>query len=299
MRREDIALHGALLITVIFWGVAFTAIKLALGHMSWVTLTFLRFGLASLLFAVSLILSPPAVRIQRHDLPIIALIGFCGFTGYHLFLNFGEADPSTTAGTSALVIASAPAFMAILAVWRLGEKVTRVRAGGIALAFTGLAVMLLLSEEGSAFHFSLSTGASLILPAALFAAFYAILSKPYLQRYSPFQLTAFAVFFGTLFTVPVAIVNAPRTWSDLVSMGVQGILPVLFLALFPTFIAYSIWFRGLKRMDASALGAYVYLSTLVAVIAGILLLGESVTPPAIVGGVMVIGGVYLAQRRAR
>jgi len=297
MRREELAIHVSLLVTVVLWGLAFTAIKLALEHMSWVTLTFLRFGLASALFASSLWLFPPKVRLDHRDLPMIALIGFCGFTGYHLFLNLGEADPQTTAGTSAIVIASAPAFMAILAAWRLKEKVTRVRAVGIALAFFGLAVMLILTEQGSAFRISLTEGAALILPAAVFAALYAVLSKPYLQKYSPFQLTAFAVFFGTLFTAPFAIVNSQGTWSDLTAMGVSGFLPVIFLAAFPTFIAYSLWFRGLRRMDASALGAYVYLSTLVAVVAGIILLGESISPPAVAGGAMVIAGVYLAQRK--
>ena len=297
MRREDLTIHGSLLVTVVLWGLAFTAIKLALEHMSWVTLTILRFCLASGLFASSLWFFPPKVRIDRRDLPMLALIGFCGFTGYHLFLNLGEADPQTTAGTSAIVIASAPAFMAILAVWRLKEKVTRVRTAGIALAFVGLAVMLVLTEQGSDFRVSLTEGAALILPAAVFAASYAVLSKPYLRKYSPFQLTAFAVFFGTLFTIPVVIVNSQGTWSDLTTMGISGLLPVIFLAVFPTFIAYSLWFRGLKRMDASALGAYVYLSTLVAVVAGIILLGESLSPPAVVGGAMVIGGVYLAQRK--
>ncbi len=299
MRREDTALHGFLLIAVIFWGLAFTVIKLALVHMSWVTLTLLRFTFASCIFIIYLAVSTSQPRIMTKDLPMVALIGFCGFTGYHMFLNIGEADPQTTAGTSALVIASAPIFMAILASWRLREKITQIRAFGIVIAFVGLAMMILLSEPGSEFRANLTVGAIFVLPAAIFAAIYAILAKPYLIRYSPFQLTAFALFFGTLFTIPVAIANWSETVHDVSSLGLDGLLPILYLSIFPTFISYGIWFHGLKRMEASAIGAYVYISTLVAVIFGMIILGEAITITVIIGGSMVIGGVYLVERKAR
>ncbi len=295
--REALALHGSMAFVIVFWGLAFTAIKVALEHMSWVTLTLLRFGLAAIPFAGYLAIVRPTPPISRRDLPRVALLGFLGFTGYHLFLNLGEADPATTAGTSALVIASAPAFIAILAVILLKEKVTPSRATGIALAFAGLAVMLLLAAPGSEFRVSLTVGAALVLPAAVFAAFYAILGKPYLKKYRPFQLVAYAIFFGLLFTLPLAVWNASGTARDLAALNAVALIPVVFLAVFPTFVAYGLYYRALQRIEASAIGAYIYLSTLVAVLGGIYFLGEPLTLAAVVGGVMVVGGVYLAQRR--
>jgi len=288
-----------MLVAIVFWGLAFIAIKLALEHISWITLTFLRLAIASVLFIIYLAVAKPETKIERRDLPKIALLGLVAFTAYHLFLNLGEMDPSTTAGTSALVVASAPAFLAILAVVMLHEKVTSVRAGGIAFAFAGLAVMLLLSTPGSEYRVSLTVGAALVIPAAFFAALYSALAKPFLDKYQPFQLTAYAMFFGTLFTLPFVAVDGARTLGDLSAMGIGGALPVLFLGVFPTFLAYGLFFRGLKQMEASAAGAYVYLSTLIAVVAGIIILGETVTIPAIIGGAMVIAGVYIAQRKSR
>jgi len=298
VRHDSAALHGSLLVAIVFWGLAFTAIKLALAHMSWITLTFLRLAIASGLFVIYLAVAKPKTRMERRDLPRMALIGFVAFTAYHLFLNLGEMDPNTTAGTSALVIASAPAFLAILAVLMLKEKVTSVRAAGIAFAFLGLAVMLLLSSPGSEYRVTLTVGAALVIPAAFFAALYSALAKPYLTKYQPFQLTAYAMFFGTLFTVPFVAVDGARTLGDLGTMGLNGALPVLFLGLFPTFLSYGLWFRALKQMEASAAGAYVYLSTLIAVAAGIIVLGETVTVLAILGGAMVIAGVYIAQQKS-
>lgn len=294
--RDAVAVHGGMALVVVFWGLAFVAIKVALGHMTWITLTLLRFAVAAMPFAVYLAWARPNPRLEKKDVPILVLLGFLGFTGYHLFLNLGETDPGTTAGTSALVIASVPAFIAILAVVLLKERVTWLRGTGIGLAFAGLAVMLLLAAPGSEFRVSLTVGAAWILPSSVFAALFAVLGKPYLRKYGPFQLMAYTLLFGLLLTLPLAAYDGAATWRDLTSLDLDALVPVLFLGLFPTFIAYGLYFRALQKMDASAVGSYVYLSTLVAVVAGIYLLAEPLTVPAILGGLMVVGGVYLAQR---
>ncbi len=286
-----------MLVLVLFWGLAFVAIKAADEHMSWVTLTFLRFLFADVLFLAYLGVRPTQrVLPQRSDwLPLLAL-GFLGFTGYHLFLNLGESNPDVTAGTAALIIASDPAFIALLAVPLLKERLRGLRTVGIAIAFAGLAVMILFAGATSSLRFSFSAGALEVVPSVVFTAFYLTLGKKYLERYRPFVFVAYTLLLGTLLTVPVVLAVWPTFVNDLVTMGWAGLLPVLFLSVCPTFIGYSLWFRGVERMPASAAGAYLYLSTLIAVVGGILLLGEPVTEAMLVGGAMVIGGVVVAQQ---
>src|SRR5438105_6076676 len=152
---------------VLFWGLAFVAIKQALVHMSWITLTFLRFALADILFfgyltATRRLRPFPA----KADLPHLTLLAFVGFTGYHLFLNLGESDASVTAGTAALIIASTPAFIAVLAASLLRERRRRFQVQGIALAFPGLGVMIFLARPDSEFRFQASEGALALIPSA-------------------------------------------------------------------------------------------------------------------------------------
>src|SRR5205807_8924860 len=98
---------------VLFWGLAFDAIKQALVHMSWITLTVLRFALADILFFGYLTATRRLRPLPtKADLPHLSLLALVGFTGYHLFLNLEESDASVTAGTAALIIASTPAFIA-------------------------------------------------------------------------------------------------------------------------------------------------------------------------------------------
>ena len=227
---------------------------------------------------------------------MLVILAFFGFTGYHLFLNFGETDPNVSAGTAALIIASAPAFIAIFAVPLLKERIGRWQSAGIALAFAGLAVMIFFVRPESQFTFRASEGALTVVPPAIFSALYAVLGKGYLRRYPPFTFVAWTLLIGTVLLIPLLLATGPSVVADLQTMGLAGWIPVLYLGIFPTFVGYGIWFRALERIPAASAGAYIYASTLVAVIGGIVILGESLTWGAIAGGAMVIAGVVLAQQ---
>jgi drug/metabolite transporter (DMT)-like permease len=286
---------------VVFWGLAFVAIKQALAvPMSWVTLTFLRFAVADVLFIGYLVRTKQVRRPPpKSDLPMLTLLAFLGFTGYHLFLNLGETDPNVSAGTAALIIASAPAFIAVFAIPLLRERVGSLQAMGIGLAFAGLAVMIFFAGQGSQFQFRASNGALAVLPPAIFSALYAVLGKGHLQRYPPFTFVAWTILIGTLLLLPLILVTAPQFLGDLRSLGWAGWLPVLYLGSFPTFVGYGTWFRALARIPAASAGAYIYASTLVAVLGGIVILQESVTWATVAGGAMVIAGVVAAQQLRR
>ncbi|HYM40629.1 MAG TPA: EamA family transporter, partial [Thermoplasmata archaeon] len=231
-------------------------------------------------------------------LPLLGL-GFLGFTGYHLFLNLGESNPDVTAGTAALIIASDPAFIALLAVPLLRQRLTGLRSVGIAIAFAGLAVMILFASEASTLHFALSVGALEVVPSVVFTAIYLVLGRRYLSRYRPFVFVAYTILLGTVLTLPILVAVWPTFVHDLATLTWAGLLPVLFLSVCPTFIGYSLWFRAVERMPAAAAGAWLYVSTLIAVTGGIVLLGEPATESMIIGGAMVIGGVVVAQHLGR
>ena len=289
-----------MLLLVLFWGFAFVSIKQALVHMSWITLTFLRFAVADVLF-VGFLLRTGQIRKppSRRDLPMLIVLAFLGFTGYHLLLNLGETDPNVTAGTAALIIASAPAFIALFAIPFLKERVRSRQVVGIGLAFVGLAVMIFLARPESAFQFRASEGALAVVPAAIFSALYLVLGKNFLRRYPPFTFVAWTLLLGTVLMVPILLATWSTFVDDLLAMGFGGWAPVLYLGIFPTFVGYGIWFRAIGRLRAASAGAYLYASTLVAVIGGILILGESLTTAAVLGGGMVIAGVVIAQQIAR
>jgi len=122
-----------------------------------------------------------------------------------------------------------------------------------------------------------------------------VLGKNYLRRFPPFTFVAWTLLLATVLLLPLVLAFGPTFVGDVTSMGLDAWAAVAFLGVFPTFVGYGIWFRALARIPAASAGAYIYASTLVAVVGGVLLLQEPVTLGTVAGGGMIIAGVVLAQ----
>src|SRR6266702_4931081 len=106
-------------------------------------------------------------RLKLGDLPLIALCGLAGMTGYQLLLNAGGRV--VPAGTASLLVATAPVYASLLAVTFLGERSSRRRWAGSAVALAGTA--LIAASHGLGFGApSLFNGALIVLAAAVLQA---------------------------------------------------------------------------------------------------------------------------------
>jgi drug/metabolite transporter (DMT)-like permease len=275
-----------LVVLCLSWGLAFVAIKMSLTYLSPVALTLLRFSIASTLFASYLLYKRASIQIRL--IPRVALLGLTGFTVYHLSLNLGETE--TAAGIASLVIASSPIFISLLSKAILGERLTTFKASGVASAFLGLAVMVAPGLQASRDPLRVLA----ILPAPLASAIYTVLGKLYLRDEEPIALTGYSQLFGLLFLIPLA---SKSTILEVASLPFTGWIPVLFLGVCSSTLGYTIWFKLLDMGEASMVGSYIYLTTLVAVLGSRIILGEPLTLNLIAGGILVILGVYLTHRR--
>ena len=117
--------------TVVLWASAFPAITVAVAGLGPAGLAVARLAVASAalaLGALALRVRWPALRVRRparRDLPLIAVCGLAGMTGYQLLLNAGERV--VPAGTASLLVATAPVYASLLAVGLLGERASRRR----------------------------------------------------------------------------------------------------------------------------------------------------------------------------
>ena len=179
--------------TVLLWASAFPAITVAVRGLGPAGLAVARLAVASAALAVV----APVLGVRRprpRDLPLIALCGLAGMTGYQLLLNAGERVVS--AGTASLLVATAPVYASLLAVAFLGEHATRRRWAGSAVALAGTA--LIAASHGLGF----GTSALIVLAAAVLQAIFHTAQKPLLARYTGFEVTAYAMWAGTVFILP-------------------------------------------------------------------------------------------------
>jgi drug/metabolite transporter (DMT)-like permease len=216
---------------------------------------------------------------------------FCGVTVYHLGLNAGER--TTASGVAALIVALAPAATLALALAVGLESYAPRRLAGIALAFAGVVVVVVLGS-GASFSLDGLRGPLLVLLAPCMFAVYNVLFKPLLARYDLIALTAAGGLVGALLFIPFEDAGAldrfgaldAGDWISLVALGLGA-----------TLAGYVTWSIALRGLEPSRAMSYLYCVPPLAVAIGALALGEPVTAWLLLGGALVIGGVALAQRQ--
>jgi drug/metabolite transporter (DMT)-like permease len=278
-----------LVATTVVWGGSFVAVKSALQYLSPVQLLIMRFVPAAIAFSALLwgrerdALS----GLLRNHWRSLSWMGLFGVIGYHWALNTGEQ--LIPAGTASVLMALNPAFIAILSLLFLGEPITRARALGLTVAFVGLIVIVGFSP-GAEISLRLLQGVLITLIAPISWAFYTVVSRPLAARHSPVAVTGLGTIIGTL---PIALAARPALLVRLRVMPPTGWASVAFLAFGATLFGVTTWVRALERMEASRVGAFIYLVPLWAVVLSRLLLAEPITVPLVVGACAIVSGVAL------
>lgn len=229
--------------------------------------------------------------LRRGEAVRILVASAAGVTAYHLALNAGER--TTASGVAALIVALAPAATLALALAVGLESYAPRRLAGIALAFAGVVVVVVL---GSGAHFSLHglRGPLLVLAAPLAFAVYNILYKPLLGRFDLPALTAAGGLAGSLMFLPFENTGAFDRFG---ALGAGSWLALAALGLGATLGGYVTWSIALRSLEPSRAMSYLYLVPPLAVAIGALALDEPVTGWLLLGGALVIGGVAVAQRQ--
>lgn len=280
----------AALTAVFIWGFTFVPAKLALAEMGPFTLAVLRFLLALAIVLPATRLLPPEARVRGLSWGTLALLGCTGVTLFFGLQNLGLARTSAT--EAGLITGAVPAVTAALSVALLRERITRLRLLGIVASLTGVAVVVLASNgrEGAG-----TLQGNLLMMGAVFAwAFYTIINKRIGGRMPESVLLAYAMVLGTLFLLPAAAVEIAVVGFGPVSP--VGWLSLLFLGLGGSGAAFYCWNAALRRLDASSAITYINLVPVVTVVSAALMLGERPAAAQLLGGALVVLGVYLASR---
>ena len=280
---------------VFFWACAFPLIKIGLKELSPVNLAILRLFIASVIFLLLLLTQKKRFSpFHKRDSFTLFLLGFVGISVYHLTLNYGEQFVS--AGAASLIIATIPIFVVILAFIFLSERVVGRILLGILVALVGVVVISLWGNPGASIEIDYIFGALSVVVAAFVGAVYTISGKKLLDRYNPLSLTAYAFLLGNLGLI---VFISPSFFEEVFTLSLTTWAAVLFLACFPTVIAYSLWYVALEVKKASEISVFLYATPVISTLLSVFFIGETITIYYILGGFLVLIGLYVVNKQRR
>ena len=157
----------------------------------------------------------------------------------------------------------------------------------------GVIVISISGKPDGSIEIYYMSAAIAVLIAAIMGACYTIAGKKLLESYSAISLTMYAMIFGSLGLIPFLNISF---FEEVTKLSITGWLAVLFLSVCSTVIGYVFWFVALEIKDASKLSAYLYFIPVLSTIISFILFNEKITIFFIIGGVLVIIGLYIVNK---
>lgn len=280
--RRKVSFHFYALLTVTLWSSSYVFTRMALKSFSPFSLGFLRYACASV-FLVAALLLTRAGRPPRKALGLLVLSGAVGFFLYMIFFNLGSQ--TVASATSCTVISTAPVLTALMARVFQREKLSPLQCVAIGVSFVGVVVLMILDLRLSA-----GPGLFYILTAAVLLSCYNLLQRKLTKICPPLVTTAYGIFFGTL----MLCVFAPAAARELPSAPPSALACVAVLGVFCGAVAYCSWTRAFSlAKNASDVSNYMFVEPFLTAALGLALAGERLRAPTVIGGTLILCGLFL------
>ncbi len=225
-----------------------------------------------------------------------ARIAGVGLLGYALPLSLGTYGVKLSSATSAsLLVGMEPVAIVLLSSIFLGEALTGLKIISLALGLSGALLIAFQGLPTLSGAFSDRLKGDLILAAhGCCWALYSVLGKSALKRVDPLDFTAATSIIGFVGVAFWAWSGAhPSAW---VAATPGAWLAMSYLSVAGGFLAVILWNVALKKVEASKVANFIFLQPVVGVLLGVGLQGDPLTRWSIVGGALVLSGMYAASR---
>lgn len=290
--RSHRMMHLAMLITVTCWAANMVAIKEALVGFSPLALALVRAIGAAIVFGILFLFlrDRSHLRLTRAQWLRFVLLAFLGITMNQILFIDGEAH--TSVPHAALIVAVEPVMVLVLSVLMRQEVLSALKFVGMAISVTGVVILTYgkPAHGGQAYW----VGDLILMVEVVVFAFYTILMKPIVDRYDVVTLNTIIFGLGALMMIPF---GASAVWHQRWSqVPVRSVLGLGFMIFFSAVIGYLLFAYALQGLTASRVAAFNYIEPVIATGLGIWLLHDRVMLSVILGGCLILLGVYFTER---
>jgi drug/metabolite transporter (DMT)-like permease len=291
-----------LLLMTIIWGTNFSIVKHAFAQMDPQAFNAVRMLIASAAFLaiiasarrlrgtggrlVSVVVTP--APITRRDWVALVLLGLVGHAGYQYFFIGGLAR--TSVANSSLMLAATPVVIALISAAMGHERIGRLHWLGAALSVFGI---YLVVGHGASGGGASVTGDAMMFGGVICWAIYTLGSRHLMLRHSPVGVTGVSMAIGTLIYVPLVAGNLRAIDWGAVTGSTWCAL--IYSALFALCVSYTIWYVAVREIGSARTAVYSNLVPIVAMVTAVVMLGERLTVPRVLGAAAVLLGVALTR----
>jgi drug/metabolite transporter (DMT)-like permease len=279
------------LVLGVMFGTTLVASRFSVGQFSSTTYIGLRLTLSAMGFGMIYLLRigkrtwPKGGQLWKHSIILGVLGTAIPMTGIVASLQY------LSSGLASMLITVNPAITVLLAHFFLpDERLTLRKSLGILLALGGALMLAALGESGLEDTQGSLIGYVMIFGAMIFASLMTIYTRKYVQDYDAVDVTGIRMLTAALFVMPLSIIFVG---FDLSQVNSQGVMALFYAALVGTFLGMLLSLYNIQRFGATAAVMSAYIIPVVAMLTGVLLLGERITAGMLGGMVLIMLGVWL------
>ncbi|MGZ5037115.1 MAG: DMT family transporter [Usitatibacter sp.] len=283
-----------LTLTILFWSINWVIGRAISGHVSPLAFTFIRWVGA---LAVML---PFAWRDIRAQWPMIRarwkLIAWLGFWGTGLHNAFAYVGLQYTTATNGVILNSSVPIMIIVVGWLFyRDTITRMQALGVAISLAGVFAILTRGDPAVMLQLRLNKGDLIVLAGMVFWAGYTVF-----LRMKPPELSGLAVLACCAMVGMVLL--APLFAAEMLFLGGHvEVTPatlgaMAYVAIFPSFVGYVFWNRGVHEVGSNVAGIFMHLMPVFGSLLAWIFLGERIQAYHVAGIALILGGITLTTR---
>ncbi len=285
-------IYTLLILTAFFWGGTFIAGKLLAGQVPPISSSFLRFFIATIALTLILLANRnlPTIPPKKYWSRIL-LLGFTGVFSYNILFFTGLKQIS--AGRAALIIATTPLVITLVSSLVYKEKLTITKIAGILISLTGALFVISNGDLHLLFSGGFGQGELAIIGCVLSWTAYTIFGRSVLIGMSPLSSVLYSSIAGAaMLLLPALLEGLPGLLFEISGISWAALA---YLGIFGTALGFTWYYRGINAIGASRAGIFINMVPVFGLLLSWLILAESFKASVITGGLLVLGGVMLAN----
>jgi drug/metabolite transporter (DMT)-like permease len=289
MQNEKIKIFGGFILAALIWGSTWLVIKLGLESIPPFYAASFRFFIAVCTLSLINLVRGTAIPTDSNSFKIYLIAGLLSFGIPFALVYWGQQYIAS--GISSILFALYPLIVGVLSHYLLpSEPLNVFKVSGIILGFFGVTMIFARDVQWSTGDVTL--GMVAIIISSILQAWSLILIKKHGKDIDAFHLNFGGMLIGFFILLLFALLF--ENFSD-VRLDFRGVGSIFYLGIFGSVVTFSVYFWMLKRVEAVYLSLLSFITPILAVILGGIILNEKLDLHVVYGGTLVLTGVLLTN----